>query len=369
MQQQTTLPPPIAKAFRSLEAFDAVGDPFRRRVYRVVFALAGAYNLAFGAWAGFFPLAFFRWFALESPRYPSLWACLGMVVGVYGLLYLHAARRLDHAWPIIAVGLLGKVLGPAGLVATAATTGELPPRMLSLLVFNDVLWWLPFGLFLLEGTRTGERVRAAAPYASAALHLGAAAVMLLVLRGGTEAEPDAALRAAYLRDHAAAWRLGFGVWMAAALGIGGFYAWWAARARSPRLALFAVLAGGCGMAFDLLGESFYVGWLPALANAATLGSAGAAARFDEIQRLGTVLTAVFANGLYTAAGIALTVATPQLPRAVKALAWLAWTAGVALTVFGAAGSATGLVAASGVLFPALVLLCLAVGRSLRDEPA
>lgn len=342
-----------------------VTDPFRRRMYRIVFALAGVYNLAFGVWAGFFPTAFFHVFELEAPRYPSLWACLGMIVGVYGFLYLHAARRLDQAWPIIAVGLLGKVLGPMGLLFTSATTGELPPRMLSLLVFNDLVWWLPFGLFLLEGTRAGERVRALAPMLSAALHALAGAAMLFVLRAGTEAEPDPLARAAYVRDHVVGWRGGFAVWMAAALTIMGFYAWWGARASRRNLAVFAVLAGGCGVAFDLLGESLYVGWLPALANAATLGVPGALARFEEMQRLGTVLTSVFANGLYTLAGIALTVATPSLAKPLKALAWIVWAAGIALTVFGAVGSAAGLVASSGVLFPALVLLCLGVGRALR----
>ncbi len=342
-----------------------VGDPFRASVYRAVFVAAGVYNLAFGLWAGFFPLAFFRWFELEAPRYPALWACLGMVVGVYGLLYLHAARRLDHAWPIIAVGLLGKVLGPAGLLATAATTGELPPRMLSLLVFNDLVWWLPFGLFLLEGTRAGERVRASAPYAAAALHAAAGLAMLLVLRGGTEVVADVSARAAYVRDHVGAWRPGFGVWMLAGMSIAGFYAWWAARAPARRLAWLALAAAGVGLLCDLLGESLYVGWLPALANGATAGVPGALERFAAMQYVGTVLTAVFANGAYTVAGIALTLGTPSLSRGTRALAWVVWAAGAAMTAFALAGSASGLVASSGVLFPALVALCVLVGRELR----
>ncbi|HEX2201969.1 MAG TPA: hypothetical protein VHG91_01670 [Longimicrobium sp.] len=167
-----SLHPPPVEAVSSGAA--VVADPFRRRVYRTVFAAAGIYNLAFGAWAGVWPGAFFRVFELGAPRYPSIWACLGMVVGVYGLLYLHAARRLDAAGPIIAVGLLGKVLGPAGLLTMAATGGELPVRMLSLLVFNDLAWWLPFGMFLLEGTRPGDRLRAAAPWICAGVRSGEA---------------------------------------------------------------------------------------------------------------------------------------------------------------------------------------------------
>lgn len=42
-----------------------------------------------------------------------MFTCLGMVVGVYGILYLEVARRPEHGWMIIAVGLLGKCLGCA----------------------------------------------------------------------------------------------------------------------------------------------------------------------------------------------------------------------------------------------------------------
>ncbi len=92
-----------------------------------MFLLAGLYNLAFGLWAGLRPHAFFKLIEIEPPRYPALWACLGMVVGVYGFLYLHAAWRLERARPIIAIGLLGKILGPIGAAVTVAT-GELCAR-------------------------------------------------------------------------------------------------------------------------------------------------------------------------------------------------------------------------------------------------
>jgi hypothetical protein len=330
---------------------------FRRDAYRVLFVIAGAYNLAFGAWAGLFPGAFFRWFDMEAPRYPSIWGCLGMVVGVYGLLYLHAARRLEEAWPIIAVGLLGKVLGPVGLALTAARGGDLPLRMLALLALNDLVWWVPFGAFLLEGKRGAERVRAAAPYACAALHAAAGLAMLFVLRGGTEAEADPAARAAYVSGNAGLWRAGFAVWMAAGMSVLAFYAWWAPAVRSRRLGIAALVVAGAGLACDLLGEALYVGWLPWLAGDVT--------RFVAVQRSGTVLTAVFANGFYTVAGIMLTLGTPGLPRHVRALAWIVWTAGIVLSVCGAMGSAAGLVASSGILFPALVLLALAAARALR----
>ena len=110
----------------------------RARLYRIAFVLAGVYNLAFGLWAGLAPHAFFGWLELEPPRYPAIWSCLGMVVGVYGLLYLAAAQRLERGRAIIAVGLLGKVLGPLGMVWTVAH-GDLPARAVIVCVYNDAI--------------------------------------------------------------------------------------------------------------------------------------------------------------------------------------------------------------------------------------
>ena len=202
-----------------------------------------------------------------------------------------------------------------------------------------------------------RRSLAAAPYVCAALHAAAGLAMLLVLRGGTEAEPSLAARMAYVHAHAAAWRAGFAVWMAAGVSVLALYAWWAGALRDRRLAAAALVTAAAGLACDLSGEALYSAWLPLLAHNA--------ARFNQVQHVGTVLTSVFANGFYTAAGIMLTLGTPGLPRAVRALAWVVWMAGVALSLFGAMGWATGLVAASGVLFPALVLLALALPRALR----
>src|SRR6478672_2697089 len=78
---------------------------YARRVYRLIFTAAAAYNIAFGLWAALFPRAFFTTFDLEPVSYPAIWACLGMVVGLYGVGYGYAAWRLDRAFPFIAIGL------------------------------------------------------------------------------------------------------------------------------------------------------------------------------------------------------------------------------------------------------------------------
>ena len=43
-------------------------------------------------------------------NYPAIFACLAMVIGLYGVLYLDVARRPEEGWLIVAVGLAGKVL-------------------------------------------------------------------------------------------------------------------------------------------------------------------------------------------------------------------------------------------------------------------
>ena len=88
----------------------------RRRFHRVVFVLAGGYNLAWGVYAVLDPQWLFRFAGLPLQNHPQIFACLGMVIGLYGILYLEVARMPERGWLLAAVGLLGKVLGPLGLV-------------------------------------------------------------------------------------------------------------------------------------------------------------------------------------------------------------------------------------------------------------
>lgn len=122
------------------------------RWMRVVLVLAGVYNLAWGAAVVLFPLAAFAVIGIDPPRYPSIWQCVGMIVGVYGVGYLAAAGDPARHWPIVLVGLLGKVLGPIGFV-WAATNGELPWRLGWTILTNDLAWWIPFALMLVHARR------------------------------------------------------------------------------------------------------------------------------------------------------------------------------------------------------------------------
>ena len=109
--------------------------------------LAAVYNIGYGCFVVACPLAPFRWAGMEPPTYPQLFQCIGMIVGVYGVGYAIAARDPLRHWPIVLVGLLGKVFGPVGFV-DAAWRGELPWVAGWMNVTNDLIWWVPFALIL-----------------------------------------------------------------------------------------------------------------------------------------------------------------------------------------------------------------------------
>ncbi len=114
----------------------------------VTLKLAGIYNLVFGCFVIVFPGVAFQLSGMPTPLYPEIWQCVGMIVGVYGIGYLIASKDPDRHWPIVFVGLLGKVLGPIGFL-----TSPLPWSFGILIFFNDLVWWIPFSRILLRAGR------------------------------------------------------------------------------------------------------------------------------------------------------------------------------------------------------------------------
>jgi hypothetical protein len=119
----------------------------RRNLHRVVFTAAGLYNIAWGLFSVIDPQWLFRFAKMPLQNYPAVFACLGMVVGLYGVLYLEVARVPERGWVVAAVGLVGKVLGPIGL-AQLIWSGAWPIATAVLGLTNDLVWWIPFGLYL-----------------------------------------------------------------------------------------------------------------------------------------------------------------------------------------------------------------------------
>jgi ligand-binding SRPBCC domain-containing protein len=108
---------------------------------------AGIYNLAWGILAIARPHLLFDLTGTARNNYPEIWQCVGMIVGVYGVGYLLAANDPRRHWPIVLVGLLGKVFGPIGFL-DAWMRGRLPASFGLTILTNDLIWWLPFGLML-----------------------------------------------------------------------------------------------------------------------------------------------------------------------------------------------------------------------------
>lgn len=115
---------------------------------RTVLLAAAAYNILWGTLVVLFP----SWtFELSGSPAPSdalfLWQCIGMIVGVYGIGYGIASTNPFTHWPIVLVGLLGKIFGPLGFV-WSVLQGAISPGFGFHIIFNDAIWWIPFSLLL-----------------------------------------------------------------------------------------------------------------------------------------------------------------------------------------------------------------------------
>jgi len=136
---------------------------------------AAVYNVVWGLAVGLFPSVTLGWLGVEvgagSVIESSLglvggdsetqaegvlvvvWQCVGMIVGVYGVGYWVAARDAYRHWPIVLVGLLGKIFGPIGFVDAVLIREVLPLSFGWTILTNDLLWWAPFTMMLLGARR------------------------------------------------------------------------------------------------------------------------------------------------------------------------------------------------------------------------
>ena len=108
---------------------------------------AALYNLLWGGLVIAFPNYFFELVGMDPPLHTMIWQGMGMVIGVYGLGYRWAAQDPLTHWPIVAVGFLGKILGPVGFFMNYFH-GRVPFEFFYTLITNDFIWWVPFFLIL-----------------------------------------------------------------------------------------------------------------------------------------------------------------------------------------------------------------------------
>lgn len=121
----------------------------RRKLHQTVFLLAGIYNIGWGLWVSIDPGWLFRFSKMELPNYPEIFVCVGMVVGLYGVLYLEVARRPERGFLLALVGFLGKALGPMGAIYYVAIGKWTFPALIMNLT-NDFIWLIPFALYLFD---------------------------------------------------------------------------------------------------------------------------------------------------------------------------------------------------------------------------
>jgi len=114
---------------------------------KITLRLAALYNIVWGLLVIAAPNLFFDLIGIDRPNYPEFWQCIGMIVGVYGVGYWLASYAPLIQWPIVLVGLLGKIFGPLGF-AYALITGKFPIEFGIIIVFNDLIWLIPFLLIL-----------------------------------------------------------------------------------------------------------------------------------------------------------------------------------------------------------------------------
>lgn len=109
-------------------------------------------HLAWGAINVIAPNALFDLLDLEHPNYTPLWQVVGMFVLVYAPAYFWAARRPAAHRHIVAIGLLGKILGPIGFAFSAAND-DIPTAFGWTIITNDLIWWPAFTLYLRDVAR------------------------------------------------------------------------------------------------------------------------------------------------------------------------------------------------------------------------
>lgn len=187
------------------------------------------------------------------------------------------------------------------------------------------------------------RALPAAPLVCAALNFAATLVMALVLAPATPIVTDAAERLGYVQSHLLAWRIGWAVWIAAALSLLWFYVWWRDRIGASYV---PVALAASGFIADVTSETMLIFFDP------TTGP------------FAFVLTGVVANGLYTACGIWLTLAM-RLTTVERIWTALMWGAGITLSLATLAGLYLLAAVATAVLFALFCPWCVYLAVKLR----
>lgn len=112
-----------------------------------VLIVAAIYNALWGALVLLTPTSLFLIIGMNPPQELIYWQCIGMFVGVFAIGYFITAFHPERYWPMIFVGLLGKIAGVTGFILNYCL-GSIDFGFFWLVLFNDILWIPPFTLIL-----------------------------------------------------------------------------------------------------------------------------------------------------------------------------------------------------------------------------
>ena len=115
--------------------------------YKKWFYAAAIYNFVWGTINILFPALLWDVLSIEQPLYLPLWQVVGMFVLVYAPAYWWAGNHPDKHAHIIIIALIGKIFGPIGFFYSAFT-GQFPLAFGLTIITNDLIWWIPFALYL-----------------------------------------------------------------------------------------------------------------------------------------------------------------------------------------------------------------------------
>jgi hypothetical protein len=121
----------------------------RKNLHRITFILAGIYNICWGLWVAYDPNWLFRFAGMNLPNYPEIFVCVGMIVGLYGVVYWEIARKPERGFLLALVGFVGKILGPIGAIHYVLI-GKWTFSALIMNLTNDIIWLIPFAIYLVD---------------------------------------------------------------------------------------------------------------------------------------------------------------------------------------------------------------------------
>jgi hypothetical protein len=192
------------------------------------------------------------------------------------------------------------------------------------------------------------RRSALVPYVCAAVNAAAALALATVLAPGVSLAPTQA-HATYVAEHLVVWRLGWGLWIAAALSLLAFFRWWAARIGWSPVTRAAIVLAIVGVLADVAAESRLIAWSPDQP-------------FDLDGPLR--LSGLVANGWYSVAGLLLTSRSRGLPLWLGAWSWTVWLLGIGLAGAAAASSDDASRVLTAALFTLFLPWLVVIGRRL-----